>query len=64
MPNLIFGTHRLLNHRLGAITNKIEGVLTAVAEVYNVYAYMPEMRDAIARWEAHLASLLRLKEAA
>jgi integrase len=61
LPHVV---ERLLNHRLGAITNKTEGVLTAVAEVYNTYAYMPEMRDAIARWEAHLASLLRLQKAA
>ena len=48
----------------GAISNKTEGVLTAVAEVYNTYAYVPEMREAIARWEAHLGSLLRLQKAA
>jgi integrase len=61
LPHVV---ERLLNHRLGAISNKTEGVLTAVAEVYNTYAYMPEMRDAIARWEAHLASLLELRKAA
>jgi integrase len=55
LPHVV---ERLLNHRLGSITNKTEGVLTAVAEVYNTYAYMPEMRDAIARWENHLAFLI------
>jgi integrase len=61
LPHVV---ERLLNHRLGAITNKTEGVLTAVAEVYNTYAYLPEMRDAVQRWEAHLASLLQIKAAA
>jgi integrase len=61
LPHVV---ERLLNHRLGAISNKTEGVLTAVAEVYNTYAYMPEMRDAVGRWESKLTSLLQLPKAA
>jgi integrase len=49
---------RLLNHKFGSISNKTDGVVSAVAEVYNRYAYLPEMRDAIAKWEAHLRALL------
>lgn len=47
---------RLLNHKLG--TMKAQGVITAVADVYNRAMYMDEMRDAIRRWEARLATLL------
>jgi integrase len=61
LPHVV---ERLLNHRLGAITNRTEGVLSAVAEVYNTYAYLPEMREAVARWEAHLTLLLQLQRAA
>jgi hypothetical protein len=47
---------RLLNHKLG--TMKAQGVITAVAEIYNRALYMDEMRDAVTRWETKLASLL------
>src|SRR5262249_17240499 len=49
---------RLLNHKLGSIGNKTDGIVSTVAEVYNRAAYMPEMRDAIARWEQYLIALL------
>lgn len=49
---------RLLNHKMGGITNKTDGIVSAVAEVYNRAAYLPEMREAIALWEQHLASLI------
>jgi len=29
-----------------------------VAKIYNIYSYMDEMRDAIVRWEAKLASIV------
>jgi integrase len=61
LPHVV---ERLLNHRLGAIANKTEGVLTAVAEIYNLASYMPEMRDAVALWEAKLTALLPLSKAA
>lgn len=51
---------RLLNHKLGGIGNKTDGIVSAVADVYNRAAYLPEMREAISLWEIHLTS--RLKE--
>ncbi len=49
---------KLLNHTFGSIINQTNGVVSAVAEVYNRHAYMDEMRDAIRKWEARLTSLL------
>jgi integrase len=49
---------RLLNHKLGGIANKTDGIVSAVADVYNRAAYLPEMREAIEKWETFLASLL------
>jgi len=49
---------RLLNHKFGSITNHTDGMVSAVALVYNRYQYLPEMREAIALWEKHFASLL------
>lgn len=48
---------RLLNHKLGTL--QTQGVITAVAEVYNRALYLDEMRDAITLWEARLAALLQ-----
>jgi integrase len=42
---------KLLNHVSG-------GTLSPIAQVYNRYTFMDEMRDAIRRWEAKLASLI------
>ena len=39
---------RLLNHKMGGITNKTDGIVSAVAEVYNRAIYLAEMREAIA----------------
>jgi hypothetical protein len=47
---------RLLNHKLGTL--QTQGVITAVADVYNRALYMDEMRDAINLWEAKLSTLL------
>jgi len=55
-PHII---ERLLNHRLGVISNKAEGTVSAIAEVYIRYSYLPEMRKAIALWEAHLDKLMQ-----
>ncbi len=49
---------RLLNHKMGGITNKTDGIVSAVAEVYNRAAYLPEMREAVALWEQHLGTLI------
>ena len=51
---------RLLNHKLGSL--QTEGVLSAVAEVYNRYAYLDEMREAMSEWEAHVGLLLADQE--
>jgi integrase len=59
LPHVI---ERLLNHRLGSI--KAQGVLTEVAEVYNLASYLPEMRQAITLWESNLTALLQLSKAA
>jgi integrase len=49
---------RLLNHKLGSVTNKTDGIVSAVAEIYNRATYVPEMREAITVWENHLKSLI------
>jgi integrase len=48
---------RLLNHKLGTIANQTDGVVTAIAAVYNRAIYMKEMREAIGVWEKNLRSL-------
>jgi integrase len=53
---------RLLNHKLGSIGNKTDGIVSAVAEVYNRAAYMTEMREAVQLWEKYLAALIAEKE--
>lgn len=47
---------RLLNHKLGTL--QTQGVITAVADVYNRALYMDEMREAIEKWEDKLATIL------
>jgi len=48
---------RLLNHKLGTL--KTQGVITAVADVYNRALYMDEMRSAIEeKWEPFLTNLM------
>jgi integrase len=49
---------RLLNHKLGSIGNKTDGIVSAVAEIYNRAAYLPEMREATEKWDRRLAELL------
>jgi integrase len=61
LPHVV---ERLLNHRLGAISNKTDGMLTDVAEIYNLASYLPEMRAVVVIWEAKLVSLLQLSKAA
>src|SRR4051812_22697483 len=34
------------------------GIVSAVAEVYNRAAYLPEMREGIALWESHVAACI------
>jgi integrase len=52
---------KLLNHTFGSL--QTHGALSAVAEVYNRYQYMPEMREAVTKWENYIASLLAQREA-
>lgn len=47
---------RLLNHKLGTL--QTQGVITAVADVYNRALYMDEMREAVGLWETRLTTLL------
>jgi hypothetical protein len=42
---------KLLNHVSG-------GSQSQIAQVYNVYAYFDEMREAVTKWEEHLSTLL------
>jgi integrase len=43
-------TEKLLNH--------VSGKLSGVAAIYNRYAYLDEMREALNRWESHLHKIL------
>ena len=43
-------TERLLNHASGQVSG--------VAAVYNRWSYLPEMRDAVSRFEAHVTTLM------
>jgi integrase len=49
IPQLIM--EKLLNHVTG-------GEQSAIAQVYNKYNYLPEMREAVLRYETHLQSIL------
>ena len=52
---------RLLNHKLGTL--QAQGVITAVADVYNRALYMDEMRDAIDAWETKLKVVFDIRHA-
>ena len=42
------------------IGNKADSIVSAVAEVYNLAKYLPEMRDAVEKsWEPYLQNLTR-----
>jgi integrase len=49
IPQIV--VEKLLNHVSG-------GTQSPIAQVYNRYSYMQEMRAAVLKWEAYLASLL------
>jgi integrase len=61
LPHVV---ERLLNHRLGAISNHTQSIVTEVAEVYNLATFLPEMHKAIDLWEQKLIGLLQLSKAA
>jgi integrase len=51
---------KLLNHTMGAIGNKADSIVSAVAEIYNLAKYLPPMREAIEKkWEPFLQNLTR-----
>jgi len=52
MPHVI---ERLLNHKFGSLQS--DGLVSAVAEIYNRHRYLPEMRAAVALWEKKLTEL-------
>jgi len=45
-------------HIVEACLNHISGARAGVAGVYNRAAYLPEKRDALERWAAHIENLL------
>jgi integrase len=45
-------------HIIERLINHTTGVISGVSATYNRFAYMPEMREAVGKWEAHLAALL------
>jgi integrase len=47
---------RLLNH--------ISGTFSGVVGVYQRYDFMPEMRDAVSRWNAHIQALIQVRPSA
>jgi integrase len=53
---------RLLNHKMGSISNQTGSAVTEVAVIYNRATYLPEMREAIGLWEKHLAALVGSQE--
>ena len=55
LPHIV---ERLLNHKLGTLSNQTGGAITAVAEVYNRYMYLDEMRSAIQAWEERIMPLV------
>jgi len=45
-------------HIIERLINHSTGVISGVTATYNRFAYMPEMREAVEKWENHLTSLL------
>jgi integrase len=46
-------------HVIERLLNHSSGTISGVAAVYNRYSFMPEMREAIGKWDDHLAALLQ-----
>ena len=44
-------------HIIERLINHSTGVISGVTATYNRFAYMPEMRAAIEKWEEHLSRL-------
>jgi integrase len=50
-------------HVIERLLNHVRGQISPIAAIYNRHSYLPEMREAVATWEAHLSSLLTHREA-
>ena len=48
-------------HIVEAVLNHISGSRAGVAGIYNLYAYEAEKREALARWEAHVCSIVAIR---
>ena len=48
----------LLNRRLGTVSNKTGDLISDVADICNLHHYLPEMREAVEKWENFLDALL------
>ena len=44
-------------HVVEKLLNHVSGSFGGVAGIYNRFQYVPEMRDALTKWEAHLQAL-------
>ena len=49
---------KITPHVVEKVLNHSSGTFSGVAGVYNRFGYLPEMREALEAWEAHLTSLL------
>ena len=46
-------------HVIERLLNHASGTLGGVAGVYNRFQYLPEMREALDKWAAHIEALTR-----
>ena len=49
-------------HVVERVLNHVSGQFKGVAGVYNRFGYLPEMREALGKWETHVAKLLAAAE--
>jgi integrase len=47
-------------HIIERILNHQQGTISPIARIYNHHTYLPEMRDAVERFDAHISALLQL----
>ncbi len=47
-------------HVVERVLNHVSGTFKGVAGVYNRFGYLPEMREALLAWEAHINKLVPL----
>jgi hypothetical protein len=51
-----------MQRQRGSIANKTNGIVSALAEIYNRAAYMPEMCEAMAKWDTRPIAILKQSE--